>query len=72
MGGVAAAGAAAAAARAGAGWMRCWMIRCSSRRSRRISTRYQSGRLLTADRGYGLARVERDLQELGVRTVAIP
>jgi IS5 family transposase len=27
---------------------------------------------VTADRGYGQAAVERDLQELGVRTVAIP
>jgi transposase, IS5 family len=29
-------------------------------------------RAVTADRGYGQAVVERDLQELGVRTVAIP
>jgi IS5 family transposase len=29
-------------------------------------------RAVTADRGYGLAWVERDLHELGVRTVAIP
>jgi transposase, IS5 family len=29
-------------------------------------------RAVTADRGYGQASVERDLQELGVRTVAIP
>jgi IS5 family transposase len=29
-------------------------------------------RAATADRGYGLAWVERDLHELGVRTVAIP
>jgi transposase, IS5 family len=29
-------------------------------------------RAVTADRGYGQAAVERDLQELGVRTVAIP
>jgi len=29
-------------------------------------------RAVTADRGYGLAWVERDLYELGVRTVAIP
>ena len=29
-------------------------------------------RAVTAGRGYGLAWVERDLQELGVRTVAIP
>jgi IS5 family transposase len=27
---------------------------------------------VTADRGYGQATYERDLQELGVRTVAIP
>jgi IS5 family transposase len=27
---------------------------------------------VTADRGYGQAAVERDLHELGVRTVAIP
>jgi transposase, IS5 family len=27
---------------------------------------------VTADRGYGQAAVERDLQELGVRTVAFP
>ena len=27
---------------------------------------------ITADRGYGQASVERDLHELGVRTVAIP
>jgi IS5 family transposase len=29
-------------------------------------------RAVTADRGYGQAAVERDLRELGVRTVAIP
>ena len=29
-------------------------------------------RAVTADRGYGQAAVERDLQQLGVRTVAIP
>src|SRR2546421_415195 len=29
-------------------------------------------RAVTADRGYGQLSVERDLQELGVRTVAIP
>src|SRR6201999_4472179 len=29
-------------------------------------------REVTADRGYGQAAVERDLRELGVRTVAIP
>jgi transposase, IS5 family len=29
-------------------------------------------RAVTADRGYGEARVERDLHDLGVRTVAIP
>jgi IS5 family transposase len=29
-------------------------------------------RAVTADRGYGLASVERDLHELGVRSVAIP
>jgi IS5 family transposase len=29
-------------------------------------------RAVTADRGYGQAAVERDLQELGVRTIAIP
>ena len=29
-------------------------------------------RAVTADRGYGQAAVERDLQDLGVRTVAIP
>jgi IS5 family transposase len=29
-------------------------------------------RAVTADRGYGRAAVERDLRELGVRTVAIP
>jgi IS5 family transposase len=29
-------------------------------------------RAITADRGYGQAAVERDLQQLGVRTVAIP
>jgi IS5 family transposase len=29
-------------------------------------------RAVTADRGYGHAAVERDLHELGVRTVAIP
>jgi transposase, IS5 family len=29
-------------------------------------------RAVTADRGYGQASVERDLHELGVRTVAIP
>jgi transposase, IS5 family len=29
-------------------------------------------RAVTADRGYGQSSVERDLQELGVRTVAIP
>ena len=29
-------------------------------------------RAVTADRGYGQPAVERDLQELGVRTVAIP
>jgi transposase, IS5 family len=29
-------------------------------------------RAVTADRGYGQAAVERDLHELGVRTVAIP
>jgi IS5 family transposase len=27
---------------------------------------------VTADRGYGQAAIERDLHELGVRTVAIP
>jgi len=32
----------------------------------------QVPRAVTADRGYGQAAVERDLQELGVRTVAIP
>jgi transposase, IS5 family len=32
----------------------------------------QVPRAVTADRGYGQASVERDLQELGVRTVAIP
>jgi IS5 family transposase len=31
-----------------------------------------SPRTVTADRGYGEARVERDLHELGVRSVAIP
>jgi IS5 family transposase len=29
-------------------------------------------RTVTADRGYGEARVENDLHELGVRTVVIP
>jgi IS5 family transposase len=29
-------------------------------------------RTVTADRGYGQPAVERDLQQLGVRTVAIP
>ena len=29
-------------------------------------------RAVTADRGYGQPAVERDLQDLGVRTVAIP
>lgn len=37
-----------------------------SRRSGRVP------RAVTADRGYGQSAVERDLQELGVRTVAIP
>jgi transposase, IS5 family len=32
----------------------------------------QAPRAVTADRGYGEARVDRDLQALGVRTVAIP
>jgi transposase, IS5 family len=32
----------------------------------------QVPRAVTADRGYGEARVERDLHDLGVRTVAIP
>jgi transposase, IS5 family len=32
----------------------------------------QVPRAVTADRGYGQATVERDLRELGVRTVAIP
>jgi transposase, IS5 family len=39
----------------------------------RVSRR--AGRIpgaVTADRGYGQPAVERDLQELGVRTVAIP
>jgi len=39
----------------------------------RVSQR--AGRIpaaVTADRGYGQPAVERDLQELGVRTVAIP
>lgn len=39
----------------------------------RVSQR--AGRIpaaVTADRGYGQSAVERDLQELGVRTVAIP
>jgi IS5 family transposase len=32
----------------------------------------QAPRAVTADRGYGVASVERDLHELGVRNVAIP
>jgi IS5 family transposase len=32
----------------------------------------QVPRAVTADRGYGLPAVERDLRELGIRTVAIP
>jgi IS5 family transposase len=32
----------------------------------------QAPRAVTADRGYGEARVEQDLHELGVRVVAIP
>jgi IS5 family transposase len=32
----------------------------------------QMPRAVTADRGYGLTAVERDLQELGVRIIAIP
>jgi IS5 family transposase len=40
---------------------------------RRITTRVgKPPRAATADRGYGEASVERDLQDLGVRTVAIP
>jgi IS5 family transposase len=40
---------------------------------KRVATRTgQVPRAVTADRGYGQAAVERDLHELGVRTVAIP
>ena len=39
---------------------------------KRIARRAGVPRAVTADRGYGQASVERDLQELGVRTVAIP
>ena len=40
---------------------------------RRIHRRTQKApRTVTADRGYGEPAVERDLQALGVRTVAIP
>ena len=39
----------------------------------RISTRTgHTPRVVTADRGYGQASVERDLHDLGVRSVAIP
>jgi IS5 family transposase len=38
----------------------------------RISRRTGCPRAVTADRGYGLASVENDLHQLGVRTVAIP
>ncbi len=38
----------------------------AGRRARRVP------RVVTADRGYGQPAVERDLQALGVRTVAIP
>src|SRR5258708_25337617 len=39
----------------------------------RIATRTgQTPRAVTADRGYGQASVERDLYDLGVRTVALP
>jgi IS5 family transposase len=39
----------------------------------RIAARVgQPPRAVTADRGYGEARVEAELRELGVRTVAIP
>jgi transposase, IS5 family len=39
----------------------------------RITRRtHRPPRAVTADRGYGLPAVERDLQALGVRTVAIP
>jgi IS5 family transposase len=39
----------------------------------RIATRSgRTPRAVTADRGYGQAAVERDLHDLGVRTVAIP
>jgi transposase, IS5 family len=39
----------------------------------RISRRVgRVARAVTAGRGYGQAAIERDLQELGVRTVAIP
>ena len=39
----------------------------------RVATRAgRTPRAVTADRGYGLASVERDLHDLGVRSVAIP
>ena len=41
-------------------------VKRAARRARQVP------RAVTADRGYGQAAVERDLQELGVRTVAIP
>ena len=37
-----------------------------------LSQERQCARAVTADRGYGQAAVERDLQDLGVQTVAIP
>ena len=37
-----------------------------------LSQERQCARAVTADCGYGQAAVERDLQDLGVQTVAIP